>query len=506
MKNLWKTDGLPSNDIKKAHMIGVAGLGMQSLKTWLDTKNYQITGTDDYQHKSWMLKSDQMPIDTDCIIVSSVIKPNHPQCLWAIQNNIPIFHRASFAKYLLSKESICISGSHGKTTTSGLTTWILYNANLNPSFMLGDQIQNLKSSAQYNAHDISMHNKDFQHISKQNGDSEYNNKANHKPQNICVIESDESDGSMQKLTGKTNIITNIDEDHMDYYKDRSNLLCSFQNFADQCEKCICHINVKNALNIPNAITYSIQNDTSNPINAQHHTIGSNLHGSDIYAENIKFHKNGMLFDVKGLINMKDVFLNIPGIYNIENALAAIAVIIQYNISEETLRTSLSTFKGMKKRIETHKHNDIDFILDYAHHPHSLKLLLQTLSNQKYNNIYCIIEIHKYSRLKKDFDNFVKHISTMKHVALLPVHNVNEYEDSDLFENFYQSIKRHQSAEQNIKLHQNFQISTYNTSCIKVKSIQDIQQFIQSAQKSDAVLFIGAGSVCKLYYDLVNILN
>ncbi len=439
MKNLWKSNEHPSKNIKKVHMIGAGGCGMQSLKTWLEAKDYIISCSDDYKHQDYMIQTSENPsTDCDCIIVSSVIPKDHPQYIWALKNNKPVFHRASFVKYLLTEDSIAVSGTHGKTTTSGLISWILYCANLNPSFILGDKIRNLDSSSQYCG-------------------------------NISVVESDESDGSMQKLTGKTNIITNIDEDHMDYFKTQENLINSFNNFANQSEKCIINIDSEKFITHTKCITYSSNNENAN-----------------LYANNIRIHQNGSCFDIKGLYNFKDIYLNIPGEYNIDNSLAAILASMQYNVHEADLRHALSSFKGMNKRMEIHQNNGVNFILDYSHHQNSLKLLLNTVNKQKYNNVYVIIEIHKYSRLRNGFSKFLEHLSTMNHVAILPIFKAGEDEDENLELDFHKKLSK-------------------QTNLTLVNSFECIQNFINKNKKTgDAFLFIGAGNICKFYYDTVKL--
>ncbi|QEK38003.1 hypothetical protein FZC35_01245 [Candidatus Cytomitobacter indipagum] len=557
MKNLWKTDEFPSNKIKRVHMIGASGLGMQALKVWLQAKNYTISETDDYNSHPHMISANEIP-KSDCLIVSSVISKDHPQCIWAIKNNIPIFHRASFAKYLSNeKESICVSGTHGKTTTSGLITWIMHCAKLNPSFMLGDKMQNLNIASlcvKNKNSNKDLINNDLDDLN----DNYYDNELEERKEEICIIESDESDGSMQKLTGDVNVITNIDEDHMDYYENRENIAKSFKNFALSGQICICHQKAKEELNIDSVLTYSLDSKNTNSlyenIKDSNHSksfddsnssesdyfdsnnsskfdsfdnLDSNTSSqSDVYAKNIKFHQNGMMFDVCGLIEMHNVYLNMLGMHNIENALAAICVAVYYNIDEIYIRNALSSFQGMKKRLEVNQVNNIDYMLDYAHHPHSIKLLFDTLINYKYSKIYCILEIHKYSRLKKDFNLFIREIANLCNkintsVAIMPIHNVKEDFDINLENKFYESLLRKINTKNSNNIDQenrNIQIKSRNTQ----DQINALQDFINDIHKShakqssakqeyanqshakqnDLVLFIGAGEVCKLYYKFI----
>lgn len=500
LKELWKIDSVPNQQFKKVHMIGAAGLGMNALKKWLQSRNYMITETDDYNPTASMIPSNQIP-NADCVVVSSVIPKNHPQCIWAVQNDIPIFHRASFVKYLLGDESICVSGSHGKTTTSGLIAWIFYCAEYNPSFILGDKIRNLNSASQYNDHSDmfdSMFATD-QSIPKIDA-----------KQHIYIAESDESDGSMQKLSGKVNVITNIDEDHMDYYRNRENLFNAFKNFANSGEICVCHCNVQNMLDLNNAVTYSIEQDSH----------------ADIYATNVKFHENGMLFNVDGKIVLDNVYLNISGKYNVENALAAICVATHYQIHDQHIKEALSTFQGMNKRMETNIIDNVSYMLDYAHHPHAIKLLFDTINNAKYNAMHVIFEIHKYSRLLKDFNLFIEIITNLRiergaNIIILPIHRVHEEFDFELESKFYHSILTEIELHNSGFATQTCQIDHVKTSnCnplnygvmqIKSHNIDDQFQFIDdfikmNAQPNDLVVFIGAGQICKLYYKFIEILQ
>ncbi|USO00668.1 MAG: hypothetical protein H6845_02540 [Alphaproteobacteria bacterium] len=442
-KKLWQSALDPTEKIKKVHLLGAAGVGMKALKFWLDNSGFEVTGTDDFYHEDWMLPNSEIP-NADCLIVTSVIRSNHPHYIWAIKNQIPIFHRAHFIKYLINNKSICVSGTHGKTTTSALTSWILYNTHLKSAFIIGDELKNLSTSTLFRS--------DF---------------------DVCTIESDESDGSMQKLTGSINIITNIDEDHMDFYANVDELICSFQNFSQKCARCIINYNLRDSIIGSNLVTFSLNN-------AQ----------ADFYATNIIEYKNDTYFDLNGKLTLKNLRLNIIGLYNVENAIASISAVFEFfqlfNISlnklDQSIRKSLETFEGAKKRLDLYKINNVTYVFDYAHHPTAIINVLN-IFKKRYNKVYLIIEVHKYIRLKQYFMELIDILSQAYCVGILPVHRVNEETDEALEENFYDLLKQ-------------------KTICKRIYDIQDIKSLTNEATSQDVILFLGAGKIVKMFYELI----
>ena len=461
--NLWKHDGMPHQNIKSVHIIGAAGVGMRGLRICLDELKFQVSGTDDYNHEPWMIKSDQ-PFSADCLVVTSVTPVTHPQYIYAKKNNIPIFHRATFLKYIIGQNAICISGTHGKTTTTGILSWIMHNSTLKSSFIIGDILKNLQTYAQF-----------------------------HTNHDVCVVESDESDGSMQKLTGKINLITCIDYDHMDYYKTYDKLQSAFTNFANNCEKCIINYKTLNDVQINNQNNSLEQHDTKII------TYSIDNQNADVFADNIVEQSDGISFNLRGAHHIDNLFLSMNGLYNLENAIGAIAAALENNVDENVIKQSLLSFQGMKKRLDKYEINGIKYILDYAHHPYAIKQVSKAIINQSekspqrdhansnLNNTYLILEIHKNSRLRNQFDEFVESISQFKNIAILPVHRVNEDLDVELYNKFIDAIK------------------LLGINCIPSENLHHAIEHMKPAA-GDTVLCIGAGKICKSFYEFVKSSN
>jgi UDP-N-acetylmuramate--alanine ligase len=298
------------------------------------------------------------------------------------------------AELMRFKWGIAIAGTHGKTTTTSIVSHILQDNNYDPTAIIGGIVNS------------------------------WGNNSRVGSSNWLVAESDESDGSFLELQATISIITNIESEHMDHYKNYTNLEDHFIKFINQIPfygfsvLCIDNIGVQNIL--PHVkkrriITYGLSPQ------------------ADYRAINIKYNSNGVHFEVmcqmKGKEKlMSNLYLPMYGDHNVLNSLAALIVAENIGILEDNIRNSISNFSGVKRRFTgIGEHNGIKFIDDYAHHPSEIEAVINS-ANQivSYSGkIITIVQPHRYSRLKDQFDGFCKCFNKADIVFILDVYSAGE---------------------------------------------------------------------------------
>jgi UDP-N-acetylmuramate--alanine ligase len=364
---------------KQIHFIGIGGIGMSGIAQLYLEQGISVTGSDirDSERIQLLrLKGAQVYIghhpshikDQDLVVYSSAIREDNPELLEAKRRNIKIVKRAeALAQIIQDKKLIAVSGAHGKTTTSALVAHILKEAGLSPNVVVGGIWLNLNNTAQ---------------VGKDN---------------LFVIEADESDGSFLYFKPTYPIITNIDFEHMDYYKTTENLLNTFINFVNNTHPQGCLIACGEDRNISSIL---------NKIDKRKIIYGLSS-SSDIYAENIKFDGLNSYFDCifKGRF-LANFFLPLGGMHNVLNSLSAIALAEELGIDTSIVKKAISTFKGTRRRIEVKACIDgILFLDDYAHHPTEIKATLKTVANLGYKRVIVIFQPHRYTRTKLLLEEF-----------------------------------------------------------------------------------------------------
>jgi len=329
------------------------------------------------------------------LVISSAIKNNNIEIKEAKKKNLPIYKRGDMLAHITSlKKNIVVSGSHGKTTTTSLIASIFTKAKLDPTIINGGVINSLDNSAKL-------------------GKSEWS-----------VLESDESDGSFIKVPSTYAVITNIDREHMDYYRSLGDLKKYFIKFmlnVPSFGKTFICIDDKNARDIcrtskiKNILTYGFSNK------------------SNFKIKNCLFQKNKTFFDVEMCLpnKKKTIFkkFEVPliGSHNIKNATAAIAVSFFIGISPIILKNSLKNFKGVERRFnKIFTYNGAEIYDDYAHHPTEIRELLGGVSNSyKEKKILCIFQPHRVSRLNDLKNEFCYSFKNASFVVLCPVYKAGE---------------------------------------------------------------------------------
>ena len=446
----------------KIHMIGIGGISMSGIAHILLKWGYKVSGSD--RNDSAILNglreagaeifighNSENITNQDLVVYTAAIPENNPERIKASELDIKIMERAEFLGELtkLYPKTIAVSGTHGKTTTTSMISLCFLEANLDPSIQVGSIVPQINGNYKV-------------------GNSEY-----------FVIEACEYVNSFLHFYPQTEVILNIEADHLDFFKDIQDIRNSFKQFTDilptngnliinldndECRQLITEI--KDDINI---LTYSIENPDAN-----------------IYAFNIIFDDAGFAtFDIKYNDNIiKDIKLNVIGIHNVSNACACIATCLTHNIDFEDIKEGLLKFKGSQRRFEFKGNmaNGCPVYDDYAHHPTEIKALLNACSNKNQDRIIAVFQPHTYSRTKTLFNEFIDCFDKCDLLILTDIYAAREIDDGTIStQMLVDSINK-----------------KYPNKAIYISSFDDIAQYIQdTANSNDIVLTIGAGSITTL---------
>ena len=463
---------LEKNIKNKIHFVGIGGIGMSGIAEVLFSQGYEIQGSDLLNNSNTKrLKKKGIKIflghspknlkDVNILVVSSAIKNNNSELKFAKKNKILIYKRSDMLAALMKyNESIAVTGSHGKTTTTSLISSVLESANLDPTTIIGGIVNQYKSTTR---------------IGKSNW---------------MVVEADESDGSLVNLFPKIAVITNINKEHIDFYKTYKNLKKYFFYFINNIPFDGAAIYCKDNLDLKRLILKSKKKNK----------ISYGLHkGSDVRATNILINEKGSFFDINikktNLLKkevIKKVQLNVLGKHNIQNSLAAVTVAKILNISTFDLKNAFKKFKGVKRRFTlVCNFKGIKIIDDYAHHPEEIKATLNLTKILKPKKVIVIFQPHRFSRFKDLYLDFKKVLKNCDKLYVADVYAAGEKRIRSVSkENFVNDMNKNKK---------NF-AKTLNNFNYLPKII------LNEAEKGDIVVFIGAGDISKWVNDLPNKLN
>jgi UDP-N-acetylmuramate--alanine ligase len=437
--------------INNVFFVGIGGIGMSALARYFKDSNKSVMGYDKTEtaltNELITEKINVIFNDNISLIEQNYLNPNNTLVVYTpaipkqnlilnyfINNKFNVTKRAEILGFLLnSKKGIAISGTHGKTSITTLISYLFLNSDIKYSSFIGGISKNFNSNLILN------------------------------PNNEYVIaEADEFDRSFLKLFPQTAVVTSIDADHLDIYGKTEELKLSFEKFITQIEVGG-NLVIKYGLNIKipqkiNIYTYSLTEK------------------ADYYPENIRVENNIYTFELntpKGKIN--NIELGVPGLVNVENAIAAIAVAQIYQLSETLIKQNLKNFKGVKRRfdyiINTEK---LVFIDDYAHHPEELKATILSIKNlYKNRKITGIFQPHLFSRTRDFAEEFAKSLSMLDELILLDIYPARELPiDGVTSEIIFKNVT-----------------ITEKTLCTKTELLEIIK-----LKKIDILLTLGAGDI------------
>lgn len=447
------------SEYKRIHCIGIGGIGVSAIAEILMSRGYQVSGSDMRESEiteNLINKGATIYLghraknveNTDLIIYSAAVGKDNPELIKAEEMGIPAITRAQALGALMNEyeNSIAISGTHGKTTTTSMVSLILKEAQKEPTILVGGNLPEINGNVYVGS------NKYF------------------------VTEACEYMDSFLSLKPKIEIILNIDSDHLDYFKDVEHIASSFNKFAKLVPEDGAVIAydanpfVKSVIaGLPNAITFGMNESC------------------DYYATDIRFNNEGM---PKFAVNhggkvLCEIELCVPGEHNILNALSAFTCCHILGVEVEDIVKILEVFKGTQRRFDVlgETMNGIKIIDDYAHHPTEIKATLSAVKNMKHNNLWCLFQPHTYTRTIALLDDFSKSFDEADKVVLAEIYAAREkniYKISS--KNLVNKIKEEDPSKE----------------VYFFKDFEEIANFVyNNAEEGDLVLTMGAGDIYRV---------
>ncbi len=383
----------------------------------------------------------------DLVVYTAAIAPDDPELVEAHNMNIPCVERSEFVGYLTRayEDTIGVSGTHGKTTTTSMISLCFIEAGLDPTIQVGADLKEI-------------------HGNYRIGNGPY-----------FILEACEYVESFLKFSPKSEIVLNIDNDHLDYFKTFENIKNAFIKYVKILPDdglLVVNGDDKNCLSLPqytnaNSVTYGITNKNT-----------------DFFATNIVFDNNGFAsFDVyaKGKFYER-ISLSVAGMHNVQNALACIALCSEYGISSQFIKSALSKFTGAHRRFEfVGNYNGFSVYDDYGHHPTEIIATAKALMNKSYHESWAVFQPHTYSRTLTLLDDFAKALLNFDHIIITDIYAAREKNTFGI------------SSQDLVD-----KINSFNEKAIYIKDFEDISKYIkENAQNEDIVLTLGAGSIYKV---------
>jgi len=465
-KTLIKSGFVSSESLKgqKVYFIGIGGSGMSALARIFVSKGCTVAGSD-IRSSSTVSTLEKMgiavntrqdgsliPLKTDMVIVSAAIAEDNPELRIARRMGVEVLNYSQMLGVLMKgKRGIAISGTHGKTTTSAMISTVLKKAGLDPTCVIGGEVPDIGGNA---------------HLGK--GD-------------LFITEACEYNCSFLDLFPNVGVITNIEEDHLDYYESLEDIINAFGSFAFMISKDGLLVANNSDKNVAVALkrancrveTYSLSSSSD-----WYGKVFPSVRGINKF----RIYRKGCFFD--------DFILKVPGIHNVLNALASIVVCTFMGVEKEVMKTSLASFNGAKRRFQiVGVRNNITVIDDYAHHPTEILVTMQA-ARELYpdNKIWCVFQPHQYSRTRYLLEKFSKSFCYADKVILADVYAER---DNDLEKTLINSLKLKE------------EIRKMGVDVQYIAKLDDIKNVLyENAQPGDVVMTMGAGNIWKVAHGLV----
>ncbi len=456
------------NSKELIHFVGIGGIGMSGLAQVMKTMGFNVQGSDlnkskntdrckkigikiFYGHNPKNIKKSNL------IVKSSAIKNSNPEIIAAKKNKITVLSRSEMLAHVVSlKKNIVITGSHGKTTTTSLISKILSEAGLDPTIINGGIINSLNSNARL-------------------GRGKW-----------AVLEADESDGSFLNFPINYSVITNLDKEHIDFYKNFKNLENSFVKFINKTPdvgKCFICLDDKNL------------NKLLKKIKKKNYLSYGFSKKANFQIFNVIYRSNHSLFSLKislpGLKvkTIKNVKLNLIGKHNVLNSTAAIALSHYLGINENIIKKSQTKFSGIQRRLtKVFQIKKREFYDDYAHHPTEIKSVLSSFKKTSKNRkIVSVFQPHRYSRLKLLKKDFAVSFKDSDLVILCPVYSAGETKDKNYNTTNFAKLISKKSKTQVVIIRDEIDLKNF---------------FIKNLIDDEIVICMGAGSISKWIREMV----
>lgn len=443
---------------KHIYMIGIGGISMSGIADILVNMGYKVSGSDrvgsvitDKLMENGInvyvpQSKDNITDDIDFVVYTAAIKEDNVEMVEAKKKNIPMMERGEFLGEItkLYPNTIGIAGTHGKTSTTSMVSLIFLEADMDPTIQVGSILSNINGNYRIGKSDT------------------------------LIIEACEYCDSFLSFKQKSAIILNIDNDHLDYFKNLDNIKNSFNKYVSHLPSdgyLVVNNDDKNSNGLKDntkarVVTYGIIND------------------SDYMATDIKYDNDGCAsFNViNNDNNLGRIELSVPGEHNVLNALSAIALASSYDISFEDIKRGIKKYKGASRRLEYKgKFKGADVYDDYGHHPTEIMATSNAIHKKQYNESWVIFEAHTYSRAYKHKEDFAKALKNFDHIIVTDIYAARE-------ENIY-GITEDDIVKE---------IKKYGKEAFHISSYEDIKLYLsQYVHDGDLILTLGAGNVTKV---------
>ncbi len=454
---------LQGHRYEHVHFIGIGGISMSGLAEILLTKGYKVSGTDaKYNRIIQRLENlgANIYIDhhknningADLIIYTDAISPDNVELMAARKSGVDTIDRATFLGALMNNYpySIAVSGTHGKTSTTSMIATITNHGNLDPTVLLGGELDDIGGNVKL-------------------GSDEY-----------ILTEACEYRANILKYFPTTAIILNIDEDHLDYFKDMDHIIQTFVKYGENLKEdsnLIINADDKHAHYVTeatkaNVITFGIDSEC------------------DFRAENINYTNEGY---PTFTLNIKDkdyypIKLHVMGKHNIYNSLASIATAYTHGVGMDDIRNHLALYTGVHRRLELKGYIDrVKIIDDYAHHPTEIQATLEAIKNKPAGKIYCVFQPHTFTRTKILLDSFSESFKYADQVVITDIYAAREYDNGEIHSRDLVNA-----------------VNEKTNNAIYLETFEETEEYLLNHIKNDdMVITMGAGNVYLIGESMLN---
>jgi len=382
------------------HFVGIGGIGMSGIAELLVNLGYTVSGSDikssditRHLMKLGVAVYDSHAEDqiqgADVVVVSSAVGVENPEVAAAYRSSIPVIPRAEMlAELMRLKYSVAVAGAHGKTSTTSIIAAVMAKGGLDPTVVIGGKLKSIDTNAFL-------------------GQGEF-----------IVAEADESDGSFLKITPTIAVVTNIDREHLDYYKDLDTIKGVFLDFIDRVP-----FYGLSVLCLDNEPIQELIPKIKKRVTTYGMTTQADFQARNVTAEGLKSRFN--LFHHGQ--ELGEISLNLPGIHNVYNAMSSVAVGLELNIPFPVIKTALETVEGVQRRMEVKgESGGITVVDDYGHHPTEIKMTLQAAREcWPDRRIVVVFQPHRYTRTRALFDEFTRGFYQSDLLFVLPIYAAGE---------------------------------------------------------------------------------
>lgn len=451
--------------IQKIHFVGIGGIGMSGIAEVLINLGYQVSGSDlkesditrrlaslggtiAYGHRTENLA------EVDVVVTSTAVNKDNPEVQEANRRKIPVIPRAEMlAELMRMKHGIAIAGTHGKTTTTSMVATVLSHGDIDPTVVIGGRLDSIGSNAKL-------------------GQGKF-----------LVAEADESDGSFLKLSPTIAVVTNVDEDHLDYYRDLDEIRATFIDFINKVPfyglvvLCLDDENLQGMIPLvkKRLVTYGL-------------TTQADFQASEVEH---KADRTTFLVSYRGE-TLGRLNIRMPGRHNVLNALAAVAVGMELDMPFAMVAEGFQDFGGVQRRFQVKgEAQGIMVVDDYGHHPVEIKATLAAARSGWDRRVVAVFQPHRYSRTEALFDDFVTAFYQADHLAVMDVYAAGEEVRPEVTaENLATGISDH----------------GHKSCCYTGNTIATIEHLQAVLQPGDIVITLGAGNVWQVGEGLMQLLR